>query len=297
MRPRRLILLGATGSIGQSALEVAAARPDLIEVAGLSAHTGESFLLEAGRRFPGAALCLSGGKPASAAVGFHGAGAIRRMLTEVDTDIVLNGISGASGLGPSLDAVDMGLTLALANKETMVLAGRLVLEKARKSGVRVIPVDSEHAAVFQLVERFGAADLEEIVLTASGGAFRDRPISDLAFATPEEASRHPTWRMGRKITIDSASMANKGLEVIEAVRFFGVHPDHVKVLVHPQSRVHALIRMRDGALYAQVSGADMRSAIQAALTWPRTESCGFGRLDLAGLTLAFLEPDPERFPL
>ncbi len=189
------------------------------------------------------------------------------------------------------------MDLALANKETMVLAGRLVLAKAAARGVRVIPVDSEHSAVFQLAERFGAEDLDEVILTASGGAFRDRPIEDLHRATPEEASTHPNWNMGRKITIDSASMANKGLEVIEAVRFFGLEAGRVKVLIHPQSRVHALIRMRDGALYAQISEADMRLAIQSALTWPRTETCAFGRLDLSGMTLSFREPDPARFPL
>lgn len=297
MQPKRIIILGATGSIGHSTLNVAASRPDLFKIAGLSAHCREDDLLAAARHAPGAALCLSGASSGSAAIGYHGPGSIRRMLSEIPADIVLNGIAGAAGLGPSLDAIEAGKNLALANKETMVLAGRLVLERASERRVRVLPVDSEHSAVFQMIERFGAAELDEIVLTASGGAFRDRPLAKLPDATPEEASTHPTWSMGRKITIDSASMANKGLEVIEAVRFFGVDPDRVKVLIHPQSRVHALIRMRDGALYAQASGTDMRLAIQAALTWPRTETCAFGRLDLSGMTLSFEDPDPERYPL
>ncbi len=297
MQPKRIIILGATGSIGRSALDVAASRPDLFHVSGLSTHSREDDLLAAARRAPGAALCLSGATPSSAAVGYHGPGALRRMLSEIPADMVLNGIAGAAGLGPSLDAIEAGRDLALANKETMVLAGRLVLERASARGVRVIPVDSEHSAVFQMIQRFGAADLDEIVLTASGGAFRDRPLAQLTDATPEEASTHPNWSMGRKITIDSASMANKGLEVIEAVRFFGVDPDRVKVLIHPQSRVHALIRLRDGALYAQASGTDMRLAIQAAFSWPRTEACAFGRLDLSGMTLSFEDPDPDRYPL
>lgn len=297
MQPKRIIILGATGSIGCSALDVAVSRPDLFRVVALSARSREAELLEAGRRVPGAALCLTRSSAESPGIAYRGPDAIRRMLSEIPADIVLNGIAGAAGLLPSLEAIAAGTDLALANKETMVLAGRIVLERAAAARVRVIPVDSEHSAVFHLAERFGSQDLDELILTASGGAFRDRPISDLSHVTPEEASTHPNWNMGRKITIDSASMANKGLEVIEAVRFFGVEPDRVKVLIHPQSRVHALIRMRDGALYAQISGTDMRLAIQSALSWPRTESCAFGRLDMADLTLSFREPEPARYPL
>lgn len=297
MQPKRIIILGATGSIGRSALDVAVSRPDLFRVVGLSAHSRIEELLAAGRRVPGAALCLTGQGSEAPETAYRGPGSIARMLAEIPAEITLNGIAGASGLEPSLQAIEAGTDLALANKETMVLAGRLVLAKAAARGVRVIPVDSEHSAVFQLVERFGTADLDEVILTASGGAFRDRPLAELPHATPEEASTHPNWTMGRKITIDSASMANKGLEVIEAVRFFGLGPDRVKVLIHPQSRVHALIRMRDGSLYAQISGTDMRLAIQSALSWPRTETCAFGRLELADLTLSFREPDPARFPL
>lgn len=297
MQPKRIIILGATGSIGRSALDVAVSRPDLFRVVALSAHSKEAELLEAGRSVPGAALCLTRSAAVSPAIAYSGPDAVGRMLSEIPADLTLNGIAGAAGLRPSLEAIDAGTDLALANKETMVLAGRIVLERAAAARVRVIPVDSEHSAVFQLVERFGAGDLEEVILTASGGAFRDRPVAELPRATPEEASTHPNWTMGRKITIDSASMANKGLEVIEAVRFFGVDPSRVRVLIHPQSRVHALIRMRDGALYAQISGTDMRLAIQSALTWPRTETCAFGRLDLSNLSLSFREPDPERYPL
>lgn len=297
MQPKRVIILGATGSIGRSALDVALSRPDLFRVVGLSARSRAEELREAGCRVPGATLCLTEAGDSDTDIPYRGPGSVGRMLKEIPGDIALNGISGAQGLEPSLQAIEAGMDLALANKETMVLAGRIVLDRAASRGVRVIPVDSEHSAVFQLVERFGSGDLDEVILTASGGAFRDRPLEELRNATPEEASTHPNWKMGRKITIDSASMANKGLEVIEAVRFFGIPPNRVKVFIHPQSRVHALIRMKDGSLYAQISGTDMRLAIQSALVWPRTESCAFGRLDLADLTLTFREPDPARFPL
>ena len=297
MQQKRIIILGATGSIGRSALDVVLSRPDLFQLVGMSAHTRENDLLEAGRRIPNAALCLTGREGTAEAIQYRGHDAIRNMFADIKADITLNGISGAAGLRPSLEALEAGTDLALANKETMVLAGRIVLGKAADLGLRVIPVDSEHSAVFQLRERFGAEDLDEVILTASGGAFRDRPVSELPEVTPEEASIHPNWNMGRKITIDSASMANKGLEVIEAVRFFGLPSNRIKVLIHPQSRVHALIRMKDGALYAQISGTDMRLAIQSALTWPRTESCAFGRLDLSDLTLSFRQPDLIRYPM
>lgn len=298
MIPKRITLLGATGSIGGSVLDVAESRPDLFEIVALSAHVREDALLQAARRAsPDAKLCLSGGEPVSDRIGYSGASGLARLIREIPSDIVLNGISGAAGLLSSLDAIDAGKSLALANKETMVLAGRLVLEQAARRGVKILPVDSEHAAIFQMTERFGIENIEELILTASGGVFRDRPLNDLPNVSPEEAATHPNWSMGRKITIDSSSMANKGLEVIEAVRFFGVEPDSVRVLIHPQSQVHSLIRTRDGALYAQLSDTDMRQAIQAALTWPRTDTCAFGRLDLAGKTYSFQEPDPLRYPL
>lgn len=298
MALKRILLLGATGSIGKSVLDVVRSRPDLFEVVAMSAHTSETSLLAlADHTCPHASLCLTGAPPCSGRIAFAGKEGLARMIRDIPADIVMNGISGASGLEPSLSAIDSGKDLALANKETVVLAGRLVLEKAASRGVRLVPVDSEHAALFHLLERFGHDALDEIILTASGGAFRDRKLEELPSVTPEEASTHPNWSMGRKITIDSASMANKGLEVIEAVRLFGVKPKQVRVLIHPQSRVHALIRTKDGALYSQASGTDMRMAIQGALTWPQTEACAFGRLDLSGQTLTFQDPDYRRYPL
>jgi len=209
----------------------------------------------------------------------------------------VNGASGSGGLGPSLAALSSGKDLALANKESIVMAWPLLDELARKAGSAILPVDSEHAALFQLCAKLGAAEIEELVITASGGAFRDRSLRELPFVKPDEAASHPNWSMGRKITIDSATMANKGLEVIEASRLFGFGGERVRVLVHPQSLVHSLVRTRDGSLYAQLSAPDMRLPIQNALTWPEVAPCPFGRLDLAGRTLEFREPEKERYPL
>ncbi|MBN1243125.1 MAG: 1-deoxy-D-xylulose-5-phosphate reductoisomerase [Spirochaetales bacterium] len=296
--PTRVAVLGATGSIGTQALEVLAALgPDRATVVALSAHRDEVALLRAAAAWPDAELALSGAARHEERVGYSGAEGLVRMVERCGADVVVNGVAGSSGLMPSVAAIRSGARLALANKETMVMAGSLVMDEARRRGTRVIPVDSEHAAVFALHERFGAGSIEELVLTASGGAFRDRPIDSFGSISVAEATRHPNWSMGAKITIDSATMANKGLEVIEAVRLFGVAPERVKVLVHPQSRVHALVRTTDGTLYAQVSEPDMRVPIQNAITWPSLEPCAFGRLDLAGARLEFSEPEEARYPL
>ena len=296
--PIRVAVLGATGSIGTQTLEaIAALGPDRAVVVALSAHSDEEGLLAAARAWPVAELALSGASARDPRVVHGGAEGLVRLVERCGADVVVNGVAGAAGLMPSLAAIRSGARLALANKETMVMAGSLVMDEARRRGTRVIPVDSEHAAVFALHERFGAASIEELVLTASGGAFRDRPLGSFGSITVAEATRHPNWSMGAKITIDSATMANKGLEVIEAVRLFGIAPERVKVLVHPQSRVHALVRTTDGTLYAQVSEPDMRVPIQNAITWPALEPCAFGRLDLAGARLEFSEPEAARYPL
>lgn len=296
--PTRVAVLGATGSIGTQALQVLSALgPERAVAVALSAHRDEEGLLAAARAWPGAELALSGASPRDARVAHSGAEGLVRMVEACGADVVVNGVAGAAGLMPSVAAIRSGARLALANKETMVMAGSLVMDEARRRGTRVIPVDSEHAAVFALHERFGADSVDELVLTASGGAFRERPIDTFDSITAAEATRHPNWSMGAKITIDSATMANKGLEVIEAVRLFGVEPERVKVLVHQQSRVHALVRTTDGTLYAQVSEPDMRVPIQNALTWPTLEACSFGRLDLAGARLEFSEPEKARYPL
>jgi 1-deoxy-D-xylulose 5-phosphate reductoisomerase len=294
---KKIVVVGATGSIGGQTLDVAWAHPELFEVIGLSAHSDEAGLRRAASRFPGAALALSGAPLPLEGIDLVGAGGLERLITAGGADLVVNGASGSGGLMPSLAALSCGADLALANKESVVMAWSLLQSRASASGSRILPVDSEHAALFQLLSRIGASDVEEIAITASGGAFRDRPLSELASARPDEAATHPNWSMGRKITIDSATMANKGLEVIEASRLFGFPPANIRVLVHAQSYIHALVRTREGSIYAQLTAPDMRVPIQNALTWPELVSCPFGRLELSGKRLDFLDPDPERYPL
>jgi 1-deoxy-D-xylulose-5-phosphate reductoisomerase len=280
---KRVAILGATGSIGASTLDVVRAHPEDFEVVLLSANSRAAELEKAGALFPGARLVL--GEELLSAIGEAGA------------DITVNGIAGAAGLAPSLAALRSRSSLALANKETVVMAYPLAAALAKERGVPIIPVDSEHSAVFKLLEARGRDKVREIVLTASGGPFRLHSRERLRAVRAADALAHPTWNMGPKITVDSATMANKGLEVIEAVRLFGMTPDQVTVVIHPQSVVHSLIRMVDGALYAQLSRPDMRLPIQDALYWPGTSSSSFGDLELPGLRLEFDKPDGERFPM
>ncbi|MDR0641899.1 MAG: 1-deoxy-D-xylulose-5-phosphate reductoisomerase [Treponema sp.] len=280
---RRLAILGATGSIGGSALDVVRSQPGDFEVVLLSANSRIAELEKLGAGFPGARLALAGDLPSAIAA----AGA----------EITVNGIAGAAGLAPSLAALKARSALALANKETVVMAYPLVKALAEEQGLPVIPVDSEHAAIFRLLESRDREAVEEIILTASGGPFRRYSGERLRAVKAADALAHPTWNMGPKITVDSATMANKALEVIEAVRLFDMKPEQVKVVIHPQSVVHSLIRMRDGALYAQLSRPDMRLPIQEALYWPETAPSPFGTLDLPGLRLDFEEPDGQRFPM
>jgi len=281
-------VLGATGSIGKSALDVIA-RSGGFEVALLSAHSDGEGLAAAAGAWPGARAVLSGAP-----------GGRERLLESIalcGADVVVNGISGAAGLEPSLAAIEAGSDLALANKETLVMAGELAMRRAREKGARIIPVDSEHSAVFRLLEAHGREGAEEIILTASGGPFWGLSLEEMAKAQPSDALAHPTWSMGAKISIDSASMANKGLEVIEAARLFGFPPGKIKVAVHPQSIVHAMVRMRGGAVYAQLSRPDMRLPIHEALHPGEEREAGFGRLEFDFLTLEFFPPDARRFPL
>jgi len=297
MRKKRVIVVGATGSIGRQALDVVKAKSDLFAIAGLSAHRDEAGLRAAAAPFPGAELCLSGAPSGAEGIRLFGEAGLDELVSGLDADIVVNGAAGSGGLRPSLAALSSGKDLALANKESVVMAWPLLKASAEASGGRILPVDSEHAALFQLLSTRKVSEVEELIITASGGAFRDRPLESLASVTPDEAATHPNWSMGRKITIDSATMANKGLEVIEASRLYGFEAPRVKVLVHPQSIVHALVRTVDGSLYAQLSQPDMRVPIQNALTWPDCIPCPFGRLELSGRTLDFLEPDEARYPV
>ncbi|MCL2044578.1 MAG: 1-deoxy-D-xylulose-5-phosphate reductoisomerase [Treponema sp.] len=296
---KRVAVLGATGSIGKNALDVISQEKDHFEIVLLSAYNNGKTLDDIGRQWPNAELVLSG------AAG--GKESLLAAIANTGADIVLNGISGAAGLEPSMAAIEAGCDLALANKETLVMAGPLVLARAGEKNVQLIPVDSEHSAVYHMIQAHGKDNLEEIVLTASGGPFRNYPAEAMEKINPQDALAHPTWNMGTKITIDSATMANKGLEVIEAVRLFGFPPDKIKVVIHPQSIVHSMIRMKDGVLYAQLSRPDMRHPIQAALhhssnLLPLTSylltSFPYSPLTFDNpFALEFQPPDMERFPL
>ena len=262
---KRILVLGATGSIGTSGLDVIENNPSRFKLAGLSAHKNLEKLKQIATKFNCDNFCLTGLDSGNF---IHGEEGLIKLIETSDCDIVLNGIAGAAGLRPSITALNCGKDLALANKETIVMAGYLVKALAKKNNCRILPVDSEHSAIFNLIEKYGKEYVDSIVLTASGGAFRDTPKEQLANVTVKDALKHPTWNMGPKITIDSASLANKGLEVIEAVRLFDVDADHVDVVIHPQSLIHSLIRTKDGVLYAQISKPDMRHPILSAFTWP-----------------------------
>jgi 1-deoxy-D-xylulose-5-phosphate reductoisomerase len=298
------MVLGCTGSIGKSTLDVARSLPEDFRVVGLACGRNAEELAAQAREFKPEAVAVAGldemptatrGLEGRGVRLFTGAQAAVRMVEEIDADIVVNGISGASGLLPSFAALRSAKDLALANKESMVMAGPLLLAEAQSRGRRILPVDSEHAALFSLLSRLQAAEVAELIITASGGAFRDFSAVELAHVRFRDALRHPTWKMGAKITVDSASMANKGLEVIEAHRLFGIDTARIKVLIHPESRVHSLVRTVDGTLHAEISTPDMRTPIQNALTYPRVRGGAVDWLELAGGCLSFCRVDTDRF--
>jgi 1-deoxy-D-xylulose-5-phosphate reductoisomerase len=294
---KKVVILGSTGSIGLSTVDVVESLPDHFHVVGLSAHGNEKLLLEQASRLGVKNIALSGRNPADPRIQFSGEEGLLRMIEDTEADIVVNGIAGAPGFLPSLKSLETGKHLALANKETLVMAGELVKNTAARKSLSLLPVDSEHSAIFQMFHKFGSENIENVVLTASGGAFRDLPKEKLENVTPEDALRHPTWSMGKKITIDSASLANKGLEVIEAHHLFDMGPDNIRVLVHPQSYVHSFIETKEGSLYAQVGKPDMRIPILNALSYPRVIPYPPGKFSLSGMSLSFSEPDFEKYPM
>jgi len=293
---KRVAVLGATGSIGKSAMDVLRDQKDRFQPVLLTAHADAKGLLKLKEEFP-AALTALADSTAGAQFDFSGRDGLLNAIAEAKADIAVNGISGAAGLEPSVAAIKAGSDLALANKETIVMAGRIVFAMAVEKNVRIIPVDSEHSALFKLIEAHGKDNVSEIILTASGGPFREYSREMLSRVTPKEALAHPTWNMGPKITVDSATLANKGLEVIEAAGLFGFPPEKIKVAIHPQSVVHSMVRLKDGAVYAQMSKPDMRLPIHEALAWPETVCSPFGVLDFASLSLTFEKPDLEKFPM
>ncbi len=302
---RKVSIFGATGSIGQNTIDLIDRNPSAYDVVALTGGANIEKLAEDARRLNAdVAVTAHEDRLEDLRAALSGSGveavAGQAALTEAaarPVDWVMSAIVGAAGLPPGLEALKQGATLALANKETLVCAGALVLETAREYNARLLPVDSEHSAVFQALVGEDMDAVERIIITASGGAFRDWPLSDLASATVEQASNHPNWNMGQRITIDSASMFNKALELIETKEFFGVSPDQIEVLVHPESIVHSLVGFNDGAVMAHMGAPDMRHAIGYALHWPERRDLPVERLNLAKLgQLRFQEPDEARYP-
>lgn len=305
--PKRLVILGSTGSIGTSTLDVVSRFPEQFTVAALTAGRNIQRLAEQVRAFhpelvavrdeQGAADLRRLLPPALSVEIHHGEDGFRRAASQVPADMVVAAMVGAAGLMPTLAAIDAGRDIALANKETLVMAGPLVMARVAAAGVRLLPVDSEHSAIFQCLAGNRRQDLERILLTASGGPFRQWAAHRLVSVAPAQALAHPNWKMGPKITVDSATLMNKGLEVIEAVHLFAVPPERIEVLVHPQSIIHSMVAFVDGSVMAQMGVPDMRTAIAYALSYPE-------RLPLAqplpdwtgGGPMTFEAPDMKRFP-
>ncbi|MGS4947695.1 1-deoxy-D-xylulose-5-phosphate reductoisomerase [Meridianimarinicoccus sp. RP-17] len=302
---RRVSVFGSTGSIGVNAVDLIARAPERFAVVALTGGANVGRLADQARRL-GAEIAVTAYpdrlddlRAALAGSGVEAAAGPAALLEAADrpADWVLSGIVGAAGLPPGLRALRHGGTLALANKESLVCAGPLMLAEAAAHGARILPVDSEHSAVFQALVGEDMGAVERIVITASGGAFRDWPLERLAGATLAEASSHPNWDMGQRITIDSASMFNKALELIETREFFGVDPAQIETVIHPESLIHALVGFRDGALMAHVGPPDMRHAIGYALNWPDRLDLPVARLDLAAIgAMTFRAPCETRYP-
>jgi len=304
---KRITVLGATGSIGLRTLELVSSFPDEFAVAGLAARgSNVDVIADLCRKYapravavldPTAVDRLARLLPASGPELLSGPGGLVTLAREVSADVVVSALVGAAGLLPTMAAIAAGRTVALANKETLVMAGRLMTAAARRHGVALLPVDSEHSAIFQCLVGHNRSDVHRILLTASGGPFRELPRERFSQVGVEDALRHPTWKMGPKITIDSATLMNKGLEIIEARWLFDLEPHQVQVIVHPQSIVHSMVEYIDGAVIAQLGVADMGVPILYAMTYPERRPAPAARLDLTRVgQLTFFEPDAERFP-
>ena len=303
--PRRVVILGATGSIGAKALAVARRYPEKVRVVGLAAAKATDALAEAARQHPVERVVVADparekelrAKVAPPVVVESGTEAVTSLARWDEADLVVNAVVGRAGLEASLAAARAGKMLALANKESLVLAGELLLAEARRAGATVIPVDSEHSAIFQCLDGRRPEDVSRVILTASGGPFRGKTREQLRSVTPEQALRHPIWPMGPRITVDSATLFNKGIEVIEAARLFPVPLERIGVWVHPQSVVHGLVEMVDGSLLAQLSVPDMLLPVQYAMSYPQRWEADVTPARLPDWkSLTFEEPDAETFP-
>jgi 1-deoxy-D-xylulose-5-phosphate reductoisomerase len=297
------VVLGSTGSIGTNCLDVVTHLPGRLEVLGLSAHSSGDLLAQQAQQHRPRWVALTGPGDFDAASLpdgcrlLRGDDGVRQMVRDPDVDVVVSAIVGAAGLAGTWAALEAGKTVAVANKETLVLAGALVTQLAARTGARLLPVDSEHSAIFQALQGSPPGSVERIVLTGSGGPFRGRSRAQLAGVSVDEALRHPTWRMGPKITIDSATLMNKALEVVEARWLFGLPPERIEVIIHPESVIHSFVEFVDGSVLAQLSPPDMRLPIQYALTYPERVSGPARRLSWRELAaFHFEQPDHETFP-
>ena len=303
MKKKQIAILGSTGSIGTQALQVIEEHPDLYEAYALTANNQVELLAEQARKFMPAAVVIANEakylqlKEMLADLPiqvYAGADALCEIVEAKPIDVVLASMVGYAGLRPTMNAISAGKAIALANKETLVVAGELINALAQQYHTPILPVDSEHSAIFQCLEPNNA--LEKVILTASGGPFRTFTMEQLQHVTKEQALKHPNWDMGAKITIDSATMMNKGFEVIEAKWLFGVRPDQIEVVVHPQSVIHSMVQYEDGAVKAQLGMPDMRLPIQYAFSYPQRIKASFDRLDFSTMKeLTFEQPDTTRF--
>ena len=304
MKRKRVVVLGATGSIGDSALKVARDIPEWMEIVGLAANSNAEKLAAAANEVRPASVCLVDKTKIDIlrkALDYEprilvGEEGLREIACLTNADMVLVAIVGTAGLRPALAAIEAGKDLAVASKEILVMAGEIVMRQARENGVHVLPVDSEHNAIFQCLDG-RPSEVRRVILTASGGPFRETPASEFVDLTPEEALKHPTWNMGPKITIDSATLFNKGLEMIEAHWLFGLEMKRVEVVIHPQSIVHSMVEFADGSALAQLSYSDMCFPIQYAVTWPDRVPNTLPPLDFSKLSkLEFFPPRYDDFP-
>lgn len=306
--PKQLAILGSTGSIGTQTLDVVRSNPDRFAVYAICAHRSVDLLVEQAKEFKPEVVCIADEtqydslKAKLATLNYQGkiwagADAIADMVTFPSIDIVVASMVGYAGLRPTIAAIQAGKTIALANKETLVVAGELICELAQKHHSPILPVDSEHSAIFQSLVGENTNEIEKILLTASGGPFRTYSLEQMAHVTAADALKHPNWDMGAKITIDSASMINKGFEVIEAKWLFGVPAEKIQVIIHPQSILHSAVQFTDGAVKAQLGAPDMRLPIQYALAYPERILSDLPRVDLFAIKdLTFEQPDTNRFP-
>ena len=305
MKKQNLAILGSTGSIGTQTLDVVAANPDLFAVYAITANNNVDLLIKQARTFHPEAVVVANEAhyntlrealtdlPIKV---FAGSDAVAQVAALPSVDTVVTAMVGYAGLKPTIEAVKAGKRIALANKETLVVAGELVTRLVQQHHAAILPVDSEHGAIFQCLVGENADEVEKIILTASGGPFRNKSCEELASVTAKDALRHPTWQMGAKITIDSASLMNKGFEVIEAKWLFGLRPEQIDVVIHPQSIIHSMVQYRDGSIKAQLGVPDMRLPIEYALTFPQRRQTNFERLDFTKCSqLTFEQPDPSRF--